>query len=66
MQSSRHRKGVFFDGWFVCQQDYTKTIKQISTRLGKRVDFDPELTPLTFDADLEKRTDLGFFFKFLF
>ena len=49
-----------FDGWFVCQQDYSKTIKQISTRLDKRVDFDPELTPSTFGADLDKRTDLGF------
>ena len=33
---------------FVCQQDYTKTTEQISTKLGWKMVLGPEQTPLTF------------------
>ena len=29
-------------GWLVCQQDYTKTIAQISTKLGWKMGLGPE------------------------
>ena len=46
----RPRPFVLSDGWvrvrMVCQQDYTKTTERISTKLGWKMGFRPEKTPL--------------------
>ena len=38
-------------GVLVCQQDYTDTTEQISSKLGWRMDLGPEQTSLTSGAD---------------
>ena len=56
-------------GWLVhlsvCQQNNTKTIEQISMKLGWRMGLGPELTPSTFGADRDKGMHLGIYFHFL-
>ena len=47
----------FFIDWLVCQWDYTKSSEQIPTKLGWRIGLSPEVTPITFGADLDKGTD---------
>ena len=49
-------------GWWVCQQDDTKTLEQISTKLGWRMAPCPEYTPISFGAVPDKGMDPGNFF----
>ena len=46
-------------GLLECQQDYIKTTKQISTKLGLRMSLSSEQTRLTFGADPDKETHPG-------
>ena len=41
----------------VCDQDYTKTTEQISTKLGRRTGLGSEQSPLSFALDLNKETE---------
>ena len=52
--------------WLDCRQDYTKTMRQISTRLVWRMALGPVSTPSSFGADLDRGTDTGHLFLTLF
>lgn len=43
--------------WLVCKQEYTKTTKWISMKLGCRIGLCREKTPFTFSVVLDKGTD---------
>lgn len=50
-----HRQGVYvftcaclFDGYLVCQQDYTKSAEEMSMKLDGKLGLSPEQTPFTF------------------
>ena len=40
--------------WLVCQQDYTKSVEQISTKLDQRTSLSPEQITLTSGVNPDK------------